>query len=140
MTEETAADASQLGADDPRAAQLLATWRELDEHNQQVVIATVAALAAFARFQRIDPETRKLCVRLLDDPSDAELRALHEHPTGGAVAQWLLSLPAYLDDQRPDFSETRSDPLTDPSMKERAMSVDLRGDVSRLFHRTTPSS
>jgi hypothetical protein len=139
MTEELAAD-SQLVADDPRAAQLLAAWRELDERNQQVVIATAAALAAFARFQRVDPETRKLALRLLDDPSDAELRALHEHPAGPAVAQWLLDLPAYLDDQRPETADTRSDPFTDPAMNEPAVSVDLRGDVSRLFHRSTPSS
>jgi hypothetical protein len=138
MTERTAADDNQLGADDPRAAQLLATWRELDQHNQQIVIATAAALAAFARFQRVDPETRKLAVRLLEDPSDAELRALHQHPAGMAVSQWLLSLPAYLDDQRPDTVDLRSDPLTDPAMRERA--VDVRGDVSRLFHRSTPSS
>jgi hypothetical protein len=138
MTDQTSADDNRLGADDPRAAQLLATWRELDEHNQQIVIATAAALAAFARFQRVDPETRKLAVRLLDDPSEAELRALHQHPAGDAVSQWLLSLPTYLDDQQPDTADLRSDPLTDPALTERA--IDVRGDVSRLFHRTTPSS
>ena len=140
MTERTAADDSQLAADDPRAAQLLATWRQLDERNRQVVMATAAALAAFARFQNIDPETRRLALRLLENPSDTELRALHERPAGGALSEWLLSLPAYLGDQRASTAEARPDPLTDLHTPERTPSVDVRGDVSRLFQRATPSS
>jgi hypothetical protein len=140
MTEQTAVDDDQLAADDPRAAQLLATWRQLDERNQQVVIATAAALAAFSRFQNIDPETRRLALRLLENPSDAELRALHERPAGGALAEWLLSLPGYLGDQRPETAQTRPEPRSDPLTPERTPSVDVRGDVSRLFHRATPTS
>ena len=140
MTERTAADDSQLAADDPRAAQLLATWRQLDERNRQVVMATAAALAAFARFQNIDPDTRRLALRLLENPSDSELRALVERPAGGALSEWLLSLPTYLGDQRSNSAETRPDPLSDPQVPERTPSVDVRGDVSRLFHRSSPNS
>lgn len=136
MTEQTAANDHQLTAGDPRAAQLLETWRQLDDRYQQVVMATAGALAAYVRFRRVDPETRSLVRRLLDDPSDTELRALHEHPDGAALSQWLLTLPTFLDgrEQPDNTSDKRS--VADPTPTEPATSVDLRGDVSRLFHRT----
>jgi hypothetical protein len=144
MTEQTVANDHQLTAGDPRAAKLLENWRLLDERYQQVVIATAGALAAYVKFRRIDPETRRLVRRLLDDPSDTELRALHEHPDGTAISEWLLSLPSYLDgDERSDNAngqrgdEQRSVPDAAPA--EPPPSVDLRGDVSRLFHRSQGS-
>jgi hypothetical protein len=140
----TEVDDNRLAPEDARAAQLLATWRQLDERYQQVVMATAEALAAFVRFRRIDAGTRRLAMRLLDDPSETDLRALHEHPAGSALSEWLLSLPGYLNDpgdtQRPSENETRRDSLDDATSREGVTSMDLRGDVSRLFHRTTPSS
>lgn len=97
MIEQTATDDEQLTAGDPRFAELLAAWQQLDEPYQQVVMATAGALAAFVRFRRVDAETRRLAMRVLDNPSDAELRALTEHSSGSALSAWLLSLPEYLD-------------------------------------------
>jgi hypothetical protein len=136
VTEQTAKD-HQLAAGDPRAAQLLDTWRQLDERYQQVVMATAGALAAFVQFRSVDAETRRLVRRLLDDPSDTELRALHAHPDGKALSEWLLSLPTYLDSTgRPTGDDNVGDHTDDVAPAEPAASVDLRGDVSRLFHRT----
>jgi hypothetical protein len=140
MTEHTTTDDNELTGRDPRAAELLATWRQLDEQYQQVVIATAGALAAFVRFRRVDPETRRLAMRVLDDPSDTELRALTEHPAGSALSAWLLSLPEYLDnDERQDAAE-RPDSVDDTAGAKQANSVGVPGDVSRPFRRTSPSS
>jgi len=35
-------------------------------------------------------------LRLLDSPSEADFRDLDQHPQGKELAQWLLTLPAYL--------------------------------------------
>ena len=137
MTEQNAANDHQIAAGDARAAQLLETWRQLDDRYQQVVMATAGALAAFVQFRRVDPETRRLVRRLLDDPSDTELRELHEHPDGKALSDWLLSLPKHLaGEARPHLADELGDPADDTARAEPAPSVDLRGDVSRLFHRT----
>lgn len=137
MTEQNAANDHQLAAGDARAAQLLETWRQLDDRYQQVVMATAGALAAFVQFRRVDPETRRLVRRLLDDPSDTELRELHEHPDGKALSDWLLSLPKHLDGEaRPHLADELGERADDTARAEPAPSVDLRGDVSRLFHRT----
>lgn len=110
MTDLTTADEALLAVGDPRAAELLAAWRQLDERYQQVVITTAGALAAFVRFRRVDPETRRIAMRFLDDPSDAELRALNEHPAGSALSAWLLSLPEYLDND--ELNDDAGDALT----------------------------
>jgi hypothetical protein len=137
MTEQTAANDHQLTGGDPRAAQLLESWRQLDERYQEVVMATASALAAFVQFRRVDAETRALIRRLLDDPSDTELRALHEHPDGAALSEWLLSLPSYLDaDEESDGADDEPESADEIARAEPPASVDLRGDVSRLFHRT----
>jgi len=137
MTEQNAANDHQLAAGDPRAAQLLENWRQLDDRYQQVVMATAGALAAFVQFRRVDPETRRLVRRLLDDPSDTELRELHEHPDGKALSDWLLSLPRHFaGEERPHLADELGDPAEDTARAEPSPSVDLRGDVSRLFHRT----
>ena len=137
MTEQNAANDHQLAARDARAAQLLENWRQLDDRYQQVVMATAGALAAFVQFRRVDPETRRLVWRLLDDPSDTELRELHEHPDGKALSDWLLSLPRHLaGEERPHLADELGDPAEDTARAEPSPSVDLRGDVSRLFHRT----
>ena len=137
MTEQNAANDHQLAAGDPRAAQLLENWRQLDDRYQQVVMATAGALAAFVQLRRVDPETRRLVRRLLDDPSDTELRELHEHPDGKALSDWLLSLPRHLaGEERPHLADELGDPAEDTARAEPSPSVDLRGDVSRLFHRT----
>jgi len=137
MTEQNAANDHQLAAGDARAAQLLETWRQLDDRYQQVVMATAGALAAFVQFRRVDPETRRLVRRLLDDPSDTELRELHEHPDGKALSDWLLSLPKHLaGEARPHLADELGERADDTARAEPAPSVDLRGDVSRLFHRT----
>jgi hypothetical protein len=137
MNEQTGANDHNLAGGDPRAAQLLETWRQLDDRYQQVVIATAGALAAFVQFRRIDPEARRLVRQLLDEPTDTDLRALHEHADGKALSEWLLSLPKYLDgDEQPDFADEARDSADDTAEPEPAPSVDLRGDVSRLFHRT----
>jgi hypothetical protein len=140
MTEDTAM-ADQSLAQDPRAAKLLETWQQLDERYQQVVMATAGALAAFMKFRTVDAETRRLVMRLLDDPSDTELRALHEQPHGKALADWLLSLPAYLaaPSGHEDSADDRQHPDDEPAEVLPPTSMDLRGDVSRLFHRNASS-
>jgi hypothetical protein len=140
----TDVDDNRLAPQDARGAQLLATWQQLDERYQEVVIATANALAAFVRFRRIDAETRRIAMRLLDDPSETDFRALHQHPAGGALSEWLLSLPGYLNDvedtERPSNGDTGPDSSDHAASSDGGTSTDLRGDVSRLFHRSTQSS
>lgn len=50
---------------------------------------------AFAAFRSFDAETRALVIRLLDSPTEADLVELAAMPHGTALAQWLLTLPAY---------------------------------------------
>lgn len=57
----------------------------------------------FATFRSFDPETRALVVRLLDSPTEADFAELDSLPHGTALAQWLLTLPAYRD--APDEDE-----------------------------------
>jgi hypothetical protein len=148
MIEHTATDGDAPETSDPRAAQLLDTWRQLDERYQQVVIATAGALAAFVKFRKVDAETRRLAMRLLEDPSDTELRALHEHPAGTAISQWLLSLPSYLDNEdgldataRQGGADAEREVTSEHTPDTaRVTSVDLRGDVSRLFQHAAPGS
>ena len=51
---------------------------------------------AFAQFRDLDDETRALVLRLLDSPSEFDFGELAQHPAGVALAQWLLTLPAYV--------------------------------------------
>lgn len=50
---------------------------------------------SFATFQSFDPETRALVIRLLDSPTEADVADLRGLPHGKALAQRLLTLPAY---------------------------------------------
>lgn len=48
-------------------------------------------------FKSLDPETRRLILGLLDNPTDWHHDQLAAHPNGPALAEWLLRLPAYRD-------------------------------------------
>ena len=43
----------------------------------------------------LDPETRHLELRLLTGASESDFAQLEAHPQSRALAQWLLTLPAY---------------------------------------------
>ena len=51
---------------------------------------------AFAQFRALDRGTRALVLRRLDSPNDADFRDLDQHPQGTGIAQWLLTLPSYV--------------------------------------------
>ncbi|RIT28915.1 hypothetical protein D2E76_26450 [Mycobacteroides abscessus] len=48
-------------------------------------------------FQTLDPPTRSLISRMLDEPTDDDHAALRSHPSGRMLASWLLTLPSYRD-------------------------------------------
>lgn len=50
---------------------------------------------AFATFLNLEPERRALVLRLLNDPSEADMDELDSLDDGGSLARWLLTLPAY---------------------------------------------
>ncbi len=50
---------------------------------------------ALAEFMALAPETRRLVLRLLDHPTDADFAELEANPTSKGLAAWLLTLPAY---------------------------------------------
>jgi hypothetical protein len=63
---------------------------------------------AFATFTRLEPERKRLVLRLIDEPTDGDFRELAElpDPEGVNLARWLLTLPAYngpaIDDEDDD--------------------------------------
>lgn len=57
--------------------------------------ASGVAPGAFATFRSLDPDTRALVIRLLESPTTADFAELESLPHGRALAQWLLTLPAY---------------------------------------------
>ncbi len=59
---------------------------------------------AFAEFRGLDEDARALVLRMLDSPSEADHAALAAHPAGRALAQWLLTLPAYVNASYDDES------------------------------------
>lgn len=62
---------------------------------QLAALAAVGISAgAFATFMSLDPDTRALVLRLLDRPNDQDEAELSGHPSGTAIAQWLLTLSA----------------------------------------------
>ncbi len=66
---------------------------------------------ALAQFRDLDDETRALVLRLLDSPTDRDFLELGGHPARRAIAQWLLTLPAYMiatDDEEDYDAETPS--------------------------------
>lgn len=46
-------------------------------------------------FKALDPETRKLILRMLESPTDEDHEALRAHPDSRMLSSWLLELPAY---------------------------------------------
>lgn len=60
-------------------------------------------VGALATFLDLEPDARNLILRLLDRGSDADFVELEHHPAGAALAQWLLTLPAYVN--APDDDE-----------------------------------
>jgi hypothetical protein len=46
-------------------------------------------------FKALDAETRKLVLRMLDHPTEADHDALQRHPNCQMLSSWLLNLPAY---------------------------------------------
>lgn len=46
-------------------------------------------------FKSLDGPTRKLILRLLDEPTDADFESLRSHPNRLMLATWLGELPAY---------------------------------------------
>jgi hypothetical protein len=62
-----------------------------------------------ATFQSFDGATRSLVLRLCGqygDPTEADFKALGDHPQSQMLANWLLTLPTYratrLDDEEDD--------------------------------------
>lgn len=63
---------------------------------------------AFATFLALEPDTRALVLRQLDSPTDEDLAEFEAHPACRSLADWLLTLPAYInapEDDEDDWPE-----------------------------------